>query len=107
MAERARFAHPIGSPVRPRPARPGRDDPPSLAADLHQELEIDFWAVADLAVADIGPARPAPRATRREMAVPAVVTLGAAVERPGRPTLLGLRFDVERVELPVAEPFPA
>jgi len=38
---------------------------------------------------------------RREMAVPAVVTLGADVAAPRTVELLGLRFDVERVALPV------
>jgi len=36
------------------------------------------------------------------MAVPAVVTLGAEVESPRTAELLGLRFDVERVKLPLA-----
>jgi hypothetical protein len=35
------------------------------------------------------------------MTVPAVVTLGADVPGPRTAELLGLRFDVERVEAPV------
>jgi hypothetical protein len=75
----------------------------SVAAELHGEVEIDLWAVADLAVADIGPhvLRVVPR---REMPVPAVITLGADVETPRTANLLGLRFDVERVEMPVPAP---
>lgn len=103
LAERARFVHPIGSPVVLARLDLAAADPPSLAAALHEELQLDFWAVADLAVAEIGPhvLRLVPR---REMAVPAVITLGAHVETPRTAELLGLRFDVERVELPVAEP---
>ena len=77
-------------------------DPPSAAAVLHAELGIDLWAVADLAVDDIGPhvLRLVPR---REMATPAVVTLAAEVDVPRTAELLGLRFDVERAVVPVAE----
>ena len=106
MAERARFAHPIGSPVLLARLDLAAADPPSLAADLHRELEIDFWAVADLAVADVGPhvIRLVPR---REMAVPAVVTLAADVATPRTADLLGIRFDVEIARIPVPEPYPA
>lgn len=101
LAERARFRHPIGSPVILARLDVATGDPPTAAAALHQHVGLDVWAVADLAVADIGPhvLRLVPR---REMAVPAVVTLGAAVDAPRTAELLGLRFDVERVELPVA-----
>ena len=75
-------------------------DPLSSAAVLHEQVGVDFWAVADLAVADIGPhvLRLVPS---REMSVPAVITLGAEVEAPRTAELLGVRFDVERVALPV------
>jgi hypothetical protein len=106
LAERARFAHPIGSPVLLARLDLAAADPPSLAADLHRELEVDFWAVADLAVADIGPhvIRLIPR---REMAVPAVITLAADVPAPRTAELLGIRFDVETANLPVPEVYPA
>ena len=106
LGERARFVHPIGSPVLLARLDVAALDPPSLAADLHAELELDFWAVADLAVADVGPhvIRLVPR---REMALPAVVTLGAEVASPRTAELLGLRLDVERgrdAASPPAEP---
>ena len=106
LGERALFAHPIGSPVVLARLDLASVDPPSLAADLHQELELDFWAVADLAVADVGPhvIRLVPR---REVPLPAVVTLGAAVETPRTAEVLGLRLDVEVVDLPVPAPSPA
>lgn len=104
LAERAAFRHPLGSPVILARLDLATGDPPSAAAALHEQLGLDFWAVADLAVADIGPhvVRLVPR---REMPVPAVVTLGAEVETARTVELLGLRFDVERVvmPLPVAE----
>jgi hypothetical protein len=103
LAERARFVHPIGSPVLLARLDVAAAEPPALAAVLHEELELDFWAVADLAVADVG-SHVLRLVPRREMAVPAVITLGAHVEAPLTVELLGLRFDVERVELPVPEP---
>ncbi|HSK94790.1 MAG TPA: VOC family protein [Candidatus Angelobacter sp.] len=98
--ERSHFMHALGSPVLLSRLDLAASDPPSSAASLHGLLGLDVWAVADLAVADIGPhvVRLVPR---REMAVPAVVTLGADVDTPLTADLLGLRFDVERVALPV------
>ncbi len=100
LAERARFAHPIGSPVILARLDVASGDPPSTAAVLHEQLGLDFWAVADLAVADVGPhvLRLVPS---REMPVPAVITLAAEVDVPRTVELLGVRFDVERVALPV------
>ena len=102
LAERATFAHPIGSPVGLARLDIAAAEPPSAAAVLHAELGLDFWAVSDLAVADVGPhvLRLVPR---REMATPAVVTLAADVESPRTAELLGLRFDVERAVVPVAD----
>jgi hypothetical protein len=106
LAERAGLVHPIGSPAILVRLDIATGDPPSAAADLHEELGLDLWTVADLAVADVGPhvLRLVPM---REMAVPAVVTLGAHVDAPRTADLFGLRFDVERVEIPVPEPHRA
>ena len=103
LAERATFRHPIGSRVRLARLDVATDDPPSTAAAIHEQLGVDFWAVADLAVADVGPhvIRLVPR---REMAVPAVITLAAEIEAPRTAELLGMRFDVERAELPLPVP---
>jgi hypothetical protein len=103
LAERAGFRHPIGSPVILARLDLAAAEPAAAAAGLHDELGIDFWAVADLAVADVGPhvIRLVPR---REMPVPAVIVLGAEIDTPRTAHLLGLRFDVERVELPVGAP---
>jgi hypothetical protein len=103
LAERASFRHPLGSSVHMSRLDLATGDPPSTAAVLHEQLGIDFWAVADLAVADVGPhvVRLVPRG---EMAVPAVVTLAAEVESPRTAELLGLRFDVERAALAVPVP---
>jgi hypothetical protein len=101
LEARGAFQHPIGSPVGLVRLDIASADPPSMAAMIHQDLGIDFWAVADLAVAEVGPhiIRLVPR---REMPVPAVVTLAAMVDAPRTADLLGLRFDVEQAELPVA-----
>ena len=103
LAERARFVHPIGSPVALVRLDVAAGEPPLAAATIHEQLGIDFWAVADLAVADVGThvVRLVPT---REMAVPAVVTLAADIESPRTAELLGLRFDVERAKLPSAVP---
>ncbi len=101
LAERASFRHPLGSPVLLTRLDLATGDPPSVAATIHERLEIDFWAVADLAVADIGlhVIRLVPR---REMSVPAVVTLAAEVDSARTVELLGLQFNIERAELPVS-----
>lgn len=98
--ERSRFVHPIGSSVILVRLDLATSDPPSAAATLHEQLGLDMWTVADLAVATIG-SHVVRLVPAREMAVPAVVTLGAHVDTPRTVELLGLRIDVERVELPV------
>jgi hypothetical protein len=95
LAARAAFRHPIGSPVGLARLDIAAEDPPTAAATIHAQLGIDFWAVADLAVADVG--RHVIRLVpRREMAVPAVVTLTAEIDEPTTAVLLGMRFDVQR-----------
>jgi hypothetical protein len=104
MAARRTFQHPIGSAVGLARLDIATEDPPTAAATIHAQLGIDFWAVADLAVADVG--RHVIRLTpRREMAVPAVVTLTAEIDAPTTAVLLGMRFDVQRAEVlaPVPE----
>jgi catechol 2,3-dioxygenase-like lactoylglutathione lyase family enzyme len=101
LTARHAHAHPLGSPallVRLDLATP---DPSALAADYFSQLALEFWAVADLAVASIGPhtVRLVPT---REMEVPASVTIGAAVESPRSVEALGMRFEVEPRVLPLA-----
>jgi hypothetical protein len=100
LDERARFQHPIGSPVALARLDIATPEPPSAAATIHEQLGIDFWSVADLAVAQVGShvLRFVPRG---QVPVPAIVTLAAEIEAPRTAELLGLRFDVERAELPV------
>lgn len=92
--ERARFVHPLGSPVRLHALEIPSDDPPSLAGTLHDALQVDVWAVEDLAVADIGP--------HRLRIVPphglptlAGIVLGADVPARTSVELLNLRFVLE------------
>jgi catechol 2,3-dioxygenase-like lactoylglutathione lyase family enzyme len=97
LAERATFLHPIGSPVILARVDVATDDPPSLAAQYHDELGLDVWAVADLAVCTVG--RHVMRLVPNgEIDAPAVVTIGAHVDAPRTVNALGVRFDVERVE---------
>ncbi len=100
---RATFAQPLGSPAIMVRLDLATDDPPGLAGTYAEQLGLEFWAVADLAVCTVGrhTIRLVPR---REMQVPAVVTLGAEVELPRSAPALGMRFDVEYVELPLPAP---
>jgi hypothetical protein len=97
------FVHPFGSPAALVRLDLATDDPPTLAADYAAELGLEFWAVTDLAVCTIG--RQSIRLVpRTRVPVPAIVTLGADVDAPRTYEALGLRFDVERVELPLPAP---
>lgn len=100
VEERARFVHPIGSPVRLSRLALAVDDPPAAAARLGRALGVVAQAVADLAVTQLGPheLRLLPR---REMPVPAAITLSADVEIPAAAELFGLRIGVQRAESPV------
>src|SRR5579859_2514600 len=99
VAERRTFAHAIGSPVVLTRIDVATADPPELAARYFRELGIEFWAVLDLAIATVG--RHVIRLVpTREMEVPAVITLGARLDAPRSTSLLGVRLDVERVEVP-------
>jgi hypothetical protein len=103
VVARGAFEHPIGSPVIMVRLDLASVDPPALAARYHTGLGLEFWAVGDLAVCTIG--RHTIRLVRaRDMEVPAAVTLGAAVEGPRSAAELGMRFDVEWVELPLPAP---
>ena len=98
IAGRRTFSHPIGSPVVLSRLDLATPDPPLLAARYLRELGIEFWAVLDLAVATIG--RHVIRLVpSREMEVPAAVTLGAELDAPRSMTALGMRIDVEPVEV--------
>ena len=103
LAERARFAHPIGSPVTLARLDVAASEPGGAVTGLHDVLGVDVRATGDLGVAAVGPhtVRFVPR---REMPVPAAVVLGARVDAPRTAGLLGLRFDVERVHGPVPVP---
>lgn len=100
LAARRTRAHPIGSPVILVRLDLATPDPTALAAEYYAQLGLEFWAVADLAVCTIGPhtIRLVPS---REMEVPAAVVVGASVESPRSVEALGMRFDVEPVQLPV------
>ena len=97
LANRRSFVHPIGSPVSLVRLDIATADPPALAAEYARVLGVEFWSVADLAVCSIGPhtIRLLPI---REMALPATIVLGAAVDAPRTVDAFGIRFDVEPVE---------
>ncbi|MGH2357900.1 MAG: VOC family protein, partial [Candidatus Limnocylindria bacterium] len=103
LQERAALRHPIGSPAILARLDLATADPPSLAARYHEQLGLEVWAVADLAVCTLG-AHTIRLLPRHEMEVPAAVTLGAQVPGPRSVEALGVRFDVEWVELPLPAP---
>ena len=104
MEARQAFVHPIGSPVVLARIDVATPDPQDLAARYARELALEFWAVLDLAVCNVG--RHVIRLVpTREMETPVAITLGAHVEAPRSSQVLGLRIDVEPVAVPaVAAP---
>lgn len=103
LRERATMSHPMGSPAILVRLDLATTDPPSLAARYHEQLGLEVWAVADLAVCNLG-AHTIRLLPRHEMEVPAAITLGAQVAEPRTMEALGARFEVERVELPLPAP---
>ena len=99
QADRGQQVHPIGSPVILTRLDLAVPDPFGRAADYEAQLGIVLWAVADLAVVELGP-HVIRLVAPRDMSVPAVITLGADAE-PHIAEALGIRFDVERVEMPI------
>jgi catechol 2,3-dioxygenase-like lactoylglutathione lyase family enzyme len=99
LASRREFVHAIGSPVVLARLDLATPDPPELAARYLRELGIEFWAVLDLAVCTVG--RHVIRLVpNREMEVPAVITVGARLDTPRSISVLGVRLDVEPVDVP-------
>jgi len=98
LAERARFEHPIGSPVRLHGVDVAAADPTLLAATLHSELQVDFWALGELAVCEVGPhvLRLVPPG---DIGPPVAVNLGAEVPSARSAEILGVRFVVEPAEV--------
>lgn len=94
LEERRAFRHPIGSPVELQRLDVATPDPPALAAEYFSQLNVEFWAVSDLAVTSIGPhtIRLIPT---NEMPAGSEVVLGAAVDTPRSVDALGVRFSVE------------
>jgi catechol 2,3-dioxygenase-like lactoylglutathione lyase family enzyme len=103
LAERARFEHPIGSPVRLRGLDIAATDPASMGAILHAELQLDVWALGELAVSDVGThvLRIVPR---HELGLPAAVNLGAEIASSRTADLLGIHFAVEPAEVHAVTP---
>jgi hypothetical protein len=103
LAERARFRHPIGSPVRLHGLDVAAAGPASMGATLHGELQLDVWALGELAVTDVGPhvLRIVPPG---DLTVPAAVNLGAEIASPRTVDVLGLRFVVEPADVHAVTP---
>jgi hypothetical protein len=100
LAERARYAHPIGSPVLLVGLELAADDPAGLGAEYSKQLAVDVRWMGDAVVASLG--RHTVRLVPRHLAdAPAVIRLGANAE-PRSLDLFDVRFVVEHVELRLA-----
>ena len=96
------------SSTRSAPGPPARhryrgDRSVAMGATLHAELQLDVWAVGELAVTDVGVhvLRIVPRG---DLGLPVAVNLGAGVASPRTAEVLGLRFVVEPAEVHAAAP---
>ncbi len=99
LDQRAQFRYPIGSPVLLVGLELATDEPAAVGAEYSKQLQMDIRGIGDTVVASVG--RQAIRLVPRNPAdAPVTVRLGAEVE-PRTVDLLGLRFVVERVELPL------
>jgi hypothetical protein len=97
LVERARYVHPIGSPVLLVGLELAADDPPALAAEYSKQLGIEMRWVGDVVVAAVG--QQVIRLLPRPIAdAPVTIRLGADVEPRGL-DLLGVRFVVEHLAL--------
>jgi len=98
LAQRAGYVHRLGSPVRLVRLDLAVADPTASAAEHAQQLGMIFSLVGDSAVCSIGQhvvrLNPASQAD-----APVVVTLAADVQ-PREVELFGVRFRIERAELP-------
>ncbi|HEX2193837.1 MAG TPA: VOC family protein [Candidatus Limnocylindria bacterium] len=103
LAQRRAQRHPIGSPVELVRLDIATSDPPGLAAEYGAQLGLEFWAVADLAVTNVGPhvIRLVPN---HETDLPAAVVLAAEVEMPRSVDALGVRFYVEHAATTLERP---
>ena len=74
-----------------------------MGATLHAELQLDVWAVGELAVTDVGVhvLRIVPRG---DLGLPVAVNLGAGIASPRTADVLGLRFVVEPAEVHAVAP---
>jgi hypothetical protein len=100
VAERQRLVHPLGGPAVLLGLDLAVSDPVERAADYWEQLGLEFWAVADVAVCAVGrhTLRLVPRS---QMDTAAVVNLGAPVDEQRACELLNVRFNLQPVELPL------
>lgn len=99
LAERAQYAHPIGSPVLLVGLDLAADDPEALGAEYSKQLAVDVRWTGDAVVASLG--RHAVRLVPRHLAQAPVVIRLAADAEPRSLDLFDVRFLVERVHLPL------
>lgn len=97
LAERAGYIHPIGSPVILVRLDLAVADPEASAAEHSKQLGMTFYSIGETAVCTVGDQ--VIRLVPHGAEAPVVITLGADAE-PRTFDALGVRFVIERLELP-------
>jgi catechol 2,3-dioxygenase-like lactoylglutathione lyase family enzyme len=100
LAARRAFVHPIGSRAMIEQLQVATPDPQGLAAACYRDLDLQFWAVGDVAVCSVG--RHAIQLVGGEAA--ATIVIGAEVDAPRSVNVSGIRFEIVPATLPAAVP---
>jgi catechol 2,3-dioxygenase-like lactoylglutathione lyase family enzyme len=98
LAARRAFRHPLGSPAVIEQLQVATPDPQGLAAACYRDLDLQFWAVGDVAVCSIG--RHAIQLVGGEAG--ATIVIGAEVDGSRSVTTCGVRFELVPATLPAA-----
>jgi hypothetical protein len=100
LAGRRAFVHPIGSPAVIEQLQIATPDPPGLAAACYRDLDLQFWAVGEVAVCSVG--RHAIQLLGGEAG--ATIVIGAEVDTSRSANVCGIRFEIVPATLPAAVP---
>jgi catechol 2,3-dioxygenase-like lactoylglutathione lyase family enzyme len=98
LAARRAFRHPIGSPAVIEQLHVATPDVQGLAAACYRDLDLQFWAVGDVAVCSIG--LHAIQLVGGEAG--ATIVIGAAVDASRSVTACGIRFEIVPATLAAA-----
>ena len=100
LAARRAFVHQLGSPAVIEQLQVATPDPQGVAAACYRDLDLQFWAVGDVAVCSVG--RHAIRLVGGEAG--ATIVIGAEVDASRGVNVCGIRFEIVPATLPAAAP---